>query len=57
VAGMPELAGSEASDELIAERLERYIAAGHTKKEAVTLVTADLSCSKNRVYKIVICID
>ncbi len=57
VAGVPEQAGDEATDEMIVEQLEKCIAAGHTKKEAVTLVTADLSCSKNRVYKIMIHMD
>jgi len=42
------------TDDAIKERLEQLLCEGHTKKEAVTMVTADLLCPKNKVYAIML---
>lgn len=45
---------SEASDGEIVALLKAHLDAGATKKEAVTLVTADCGCSKNKAYKLLV---
>lgn len=50
----PCLQAQEATDAEIQTMLTRELQAGKTKKEAVTLVTAALSCPKNRVYKLLL---
>ena len=45
---------ADASDDEIVNALKECIDAGRTKKEAVTLVTAALLCSKNRVYQLML---
>lgn len=47
-------AARETTDEEIVAALKERIAAGATKKDAVTEVTTLLSCSKNKVYKLLI---
>ncbi len=44
----------DVTDDTIIAALKKALADGYTKKDAVTLVTASLSCPKNRVYKLLL---
>ena len=51
IAGREETA-AEVSDEMIEEELRRWMAAGQSKKDAVSSTASSLEILKNRVYKI-----